>query len=345
MITSNIFDEEYEIRLANKDDISNIMRFIDLYWKKNHIMAVNRSFFEYEFLEKDGQVNFVIAISRENRSIEGVLGFLFSSSQENRRDVWGSIWKVKSGNRGMLGIELLKRMEILSKCRYDIGIGANPTTTIPIMKMLFNRETGKMKHFYMLADLDKENFKIAKISYIPTYCELNFQDVVISINRVEQLEGFFELDERVRDIPYKDLAYLEKHYFKHPIYRYKIYGIHKSGNGQIEAVVICREQEYEDRKVLRIVDYIGDRELMTLTGGFWKTQISNFEYEYVDFYCYGFEDEYLYKAGFSYIKDNDDNVIPNYFSPYVQENIDIWIHVPTDGVLICKADGDQDRPN
>ena len=43
----NAYDVRYEIRLANKSDIDSIMKFIDKYWKKNHIMSRNRELFEY----------------------------------------------------------------------------------------------------------------------------------------------------------------------------------------------------------------------------------------------------------------------------------------------------------
>ena len=52
----NKFDERYEIRLGTKRDIDNIMEFIDLYWKKGHILSIDRKLFEYEFLDGN-QVN------------------------------------------------------------------------------------------------------------------------------------------------------------------------------------------------------------------------------------------------------------------------------------------------
>ena len=69
------------------------------------------------------------------------------------------------------------------------------------------------------------------------------------------------------------------------------------------------------------------------------------EYEYVDFYCLGFEESYILKAGFTLREENDTNIIPNFFSPFVQENIDIWVDSSKEGCLFFKADGDQDRPN
>lgn len=47
----NSFDTYYDIRRAVLDDIPLIMEFIGQYWKENHILAVNRSFFEYEMVQ------------------------------------------------------------------------------------------------------------------------------------------------------------------------------------------------------------------------------------------------------------------------------------------------------
>ena len=45
------YAERYDIRLAKYDEIPQIMAFIENYWKKDHILARDRGFFEYEFLE------------------------------------------------------------------------------------------------------------------------------------------------------------------------------------------------------------------------------------------------------------------------------------------------------
>lgn len=347
MSENNVFDQEYEIRLATPHDIPNIMNFIDKYWKKGHIMATNRSFFEYEFLENDSRVNFIIAISRQKNTLEGILGFLYSSREKDKRDVWGSIWKVKPGNMAMLGLELRKRMEVLSECRYAIGIGANPNTTVPIIKRALRRKTGVMQHFYILSDRKQMDYKIAQIDYYPeNHMNNNSSGVdIVLIKNIDTLRNFFQSDAHLDDIPYKDIDYIQKRYFNHPIYKYKIYGLYAANTNQIQAIVVCRTQECNGGRVLRIVDYVGERQLMSSTSTFWRDQLKNEGYEYIDFFCYGFEEEYLYNAGFALVRENDTNVIPNYFSPFVCENIQIYVHVPVEGVLICKADGDQDRPN
>ena len=65
--------------------------------------------------------------------------------------------------------------------------------------------------------------------------------------------------------------------------------------------------------------------------------------------CYGFNEETLSKAGFRKINlESEEIIAPNYFSPFIQENIKINFMADTKEInklRICKADGDQDRPN
>ena len=59
---------EYNIRFADYEDITTIMRFIDEYWKKGHILARDSELFEWQYVE-DGKVNFVLGFDEENRRL------------------------------------------------------------------------------------------------------------------------------------------------------------------------------------------------------------------------------------------------------------------------------------
>ena len=106
MNSSNKYDEKYDIRLAEYDEIDEIMQFIDEYWRKDHILARDRSFFEYEMVNGE-RVNFVIAKDKDTNKIHGIHGFL-SASKDIKPDMWGCIWKVIPGSMGMLGLEIVK---------------------------------------------------------------------------------------------------------------------------------------------------------------------------------------------------------------------------------------------
>lgn len=64
----------------------------------------------------------------------------------------------------------------------------------------------------------------------------------------------------------------------------------------------------------------------------------------MDLYSYGVAEETMAQAGFRLRKD-DKNIIPNYFEPFVQENVEIYVQVPDEPIAIFRGDGDMDRPN
>lgn len=338
---SNMFDQRYEIRLAKQDDINTIMQFIRENWNDKHIMANNRSFFEYEFLEPDGTVNFIIAVDKTKKTIESIYGFLKASHDKDNLDIWGSFLKTREDNIPLLGVELIKRRLDIVKCRNDIGVGANPKTTIPIMKLL-KRYTAKMTHYYMLSDI--KSFKIAKVSYRPQINKTQYEQYdVIKIDNIQKIVDCFDESKYKEKSPYKDYWYIEHRFFKHPIYKYDVYGV--KFDNSIDALMVVRLQSYENRIAVRLVDYIGNRYLLPGTFEFWNKLLKNSGYEYIDFYCAGFEDYLVQEAGFTSLKDNDTNIIPNYFYPYEQKNVDIWVQSTSPHTLFTKADGDQDRPN
>lgn len=354
----NEFDEHYEIRKANKDDIDAIMKYIDEDWRKGHIMSVNKELFEYEFLEEDDSVNMVLAINRENGRIDGIMGYLCASNCPDKKDIWGSIWKVRDGSISLLGVEIMRRMEEISGCRYHLGMGANPKTNIPLVRVMFKRTGAKLSHYYMLGSVSPEDMRIAKITNLPSPSALDettssntYSFEVRKITNPDDLKPLFATKACLDAVPYKDLWYINKRFFNHPISSYDVYGIFAKESGDEAAAYspvaafVTRVQEANDSSVLRIVDYIGEESAITAAGPFIKKLLDDNNYEYADFYCFGIDDEHLKNGGFICLKDGDENIIPNYFKPFLQENIDIWVHYPVNGARFCKADGDQDRPN
>jgi len=253
------------------------------------------------------------------------------------------MWKVtdKRPVVPFLGIELMKRLIQMTECRTEIGLGANPKTSIPLLKMMLKFWVGKMKHYYRLSD--RSEFKIAKIKKVKMSEKTSSYTYTLKkYNNIDELTATFNLEERKSVRPYKDSWYINKRFFKHPIYKYNIYGACNS-RGKVEAIVISREIECNDRKILRIVDFIGDGKAFLGLYDAFSELIK--EYEYIDFYCYGLEEEFVENAGFIEKKEDDVNIIPNYFEPFIQCNVDIWINSSEYGCMFFKADCDQDRPN
>ncbi|MCR5514848.1 MAG: hypothetical protein K6F41_00180 [Lachnospira sp.] len=339
------FDKRYDIRLANLDDVPLIMKFIDECWRKGHIMSRSRELFDYEYVHNN-EVDFVIAIDKFSKDLEAIFGFIRCQKERNQ-DIWGSMWKVRDDhdNMKLLGIELARRVYILTGCRMHIGNGANPNTTIPLRKIFFREKTAKMKQFYRLNRKIKD-YKIALIKDEDNSfenLETNTRDdySLKKIDNFKELENSYNLNKT--DIyPVKDAYYIKHRYFEHPFYNYLVYGIEI--NGQTSAVIFLRQINIMESSVLRIVDFLGDEEALVGISPSLDKLMQEKKAEYVDFYQFGLEDEILRKAGFINREDTR-NIIPNYFEPFLQENADIWVHYIMDNTRFFKADGDQDRPN
>lgn len=338
------FDKKYDIRLARYEDITKIMEFIDQNWKKNHILARDRDFFEYEFLEEDGTVNVLIAVDKEKKTIEAMQGILRASHDSKNLDIWGCCWKVKPNNMPMLGFEVWRQSQILTKARYQLGCGANPHTSRKILKVMMRSELFKMNHYYILNKKFQEKFCVAKITKFlhSNHSLTNKHDVQMIVNE-RSLEDSYGYIDNTDFVPYKDIAYIKKRYFNHPYYNYEVYKIVE--NERVLSIFVIRIQEYKGNYVARLVDYIGDEHAISQVGYFFDNYIDRKKCEYIDFYNYGIDKEILKTAGFVLKKEEDGNIIPNYFNPFVQENIDIWIYSPCNKAVFCKADGDQDRPS
>ena len=62
--------------------------------------------------------------------------------------------------------------------------------------------------------------------------------------------------------------------------------------------LVCREVEQNETKVLRIVDFSGDKEMLRYISSPIQTLIDANQYEYVDFYQFGIEDKIMKQVSF-----------------------------------------------
>lgn len=330
------------IRRAKYDDIDNIMHFIDTYWKKGHILGTNREFFEYEHCTADKEVNFVISLD-ENSDIEAMLGFIPYSKRN--ADLMTVMWKVREDAKDKtLGIKLIEY--ILNDINHNIvaSPGSNKKV-LPIYKYM-KFKTERMNHYYRL------NKKISDYN-IAVINEKKEKDIDISrpSNTITKVKDFDELLERfsfekyysLNPKPKKEPWYIEKRYFNHPIYKYQIYTIDDKKE-QTDTFIVIRKVKVEKSNVLRIVDIVGDyTKISNITKELDKIVYLN-NSEYIDIYNAGLNEEIFLKSGWI-DRYNTTNIIPNYFEPFIRENIDIYYFSTDEKIVLFKADGDQDRPS
>ncbi len=329
----------FSIRFAKLSDVDAIMNFIAQNWKKDHILSINKSFFLYEYAFNE-QVNFAIAINQLNNEIVGICGFIKNSELLEGSNIWGSIWKVIKTDNPMLGINIIEFINKKSGCKTFSSCGI-AKKTIPIYDYL-RFKTGKLNHYYKLNN--QIDFKIAIINKksILNIEEISQFKIFLFTDFLELSKKFIRLESKNNSYD-KDNWYIEKRYFNHPIYKYKIFGIL---NNEINSILVAREILINESKILRIIDFIGNLSDINHIGKAIENLIQKNNYEYVDFYCNGIDEKILFNAGFCINNINDTNIIPNYFEPFVQENIDIHFFTTCiNDFIVFKGDGDQDRPS
>lgn len=329
------YDQYFEIRLAEKKDIPMIMNFIRDYWKKDHILATNQAFFEYEFLDGN-RVSFVLAIEKETRTLAGLVGYIPYSTG----DVSGAMIKVRPDlSVPMLGLELMRRREQLTDYQSLVAVGVNPQTVVPALRRIFKRKVGVMKHAYMLSE-DKD-YQIAVIREEKNKKREIEYTAYQEINDIEEYAANMDIDKKWTKLPFKSKQYLEKRYFQHPIYHYRKFLV---GREPAKALVVAREVCLRQAKILRIVDYVGDIEQISVVAGLSNQLLERENYEYIDFMVGGLPEGVIESSGFHVLTSDDKNIIPNYFEPFVQKNIEVWYEA-TEDMVVFRADGDGDRPS
>ncbi len=329
------------IRKAEYEDIPAIMAFIDQYWKKDHILAKSRRFFEYQHYYNK-EVSFIIAEVPETKEMEGILGYILYSEGEER-DLFGAIWKVRTNNYPMLGMKMQLYAVRNLNARTFSAVALNPTTLD--MHRKWGAVLGKLKQYYILAG--KDEYNIAKIESRQKIIDYNKETEQFELGvllKVEDVEAVCVWESENGKVPLKSYDFIKHRYFNHPAYHYLKYAIYNKG--KIAGIFIAREIECNNSKILRIVDFLGDVNAIAHTGKALRGLLEKGGYEYIDFYLFGINDKVLNDAGFTERKENDENVIPNYFEPFIQENIDIDFYTSSkEEIVLFKGDGDQDRPN
>lgn len=326
-----------EIRLAKKSDVADIMQFIGQYWKEDHILAKDREFFEWMYVEGE-QCHFEIA--KENGQIYGIYGFI-PYSCKTPTDVGASVWKATyCKEEPFVGLRVSEQLFSDYPIQHYLALGLSRKACR--LARLEGRETEVMKHFYRLGR--RREFQIAVIRnpvVLPVQCHGRRLVPICDENEFCRLVtddwlGNFKV--------YKDTAYLLHRYFHHPIYSYQCYILYDKAE-KISSIFFTRIVRQNESKMMKMIDFIGEPKDFSYIGDSIDEIMVKEELEYVDLYSYGIPEEYLKAAGFMLRDRKDVNIIPNYFEPFVQENVDINVKVQDDDIYMFRGDGDMDRPN
>jgi len=332
--------ELYEIRLLKRCELPLLRDFLNKFWRENHILVRDKIMFDFQHDSGDTEnYDFVIAMHQESKEIHAVLGFIRSSkydgsSNEKPNSIAGAIWKVRDDVKNKeirkVGLELLHYLirKFPNSPYITLGLSGDSQFIYRILKFNF----ALMKQYY-IANPHMENYKICSN---PIIQESNIETDI----KIRELSSISDIESDY--FPLKNREYIINRYINHPIYKYRVWGIFDN-DVQI-CIWITRDIQLHKAKCIRIVDMIGHTHYTKSLLKEVQAILLQEHAEYIDCFNYGIEPSIFMSQGFNEV--SGDTIIPNYFEPFLQQNIDVYCasYYKTP-VVLFKGDADQDRPN
>ena len=350
------------IKFADEKERKFILQFINNNWKKNHIFVRKPEVFDWQHkspFENSDKLTFIIARKIDeidDNSILAILGYIpykrFDINLEND-GLALAIWKVKNGIKSPgIGLQLLKFLEREISPSMILSIGITEVVK-PIYKVL-NYEMGELKHVALFSPNKIKKTKVASgTDLIPPYQPSSEKEKKLKICRVSNDSIDDKIKEKIDKLGTysflnKSFTYVEKRYLLHPFYEYDLFLISVSNSET--ALFVWRKVKANNSQILRIVDIVGNTNILSQCTNFFIKKLNQASCEYIDLLCHGIDEVIIKKAGFVSADDYSDLILPNYFSPFLQKNITIdfayKLHKNKNKkVVFFRGDSDQDRPN
>ncbi|KYH36012.1 hypothetical protein CLTEP_04060 [Clostridium tepidiprofundi DSM 19306] len=336
----------YEIRFCKISEEEKLLNFLKENWKEDHIFIKNKELFRWQHLDRiNNRINFVVAENKNDGEFDAILGFIpFKQYDKNLKnnDLWYAIWKIKKEKTlgKIRGIDLLFFVEDKLNLNSSAGIGMSKYSVKSFTQNGFTM--GKLSHYYLLNESLCE-YKIAKIPLNSSLSHTPYRNTNTTIRELYNISELESIKELYK--PYKSPAFIKNKYLNHPVYSYKLYGIYCFN--KLLSVLVTRKISILDRSCIRIIDIYGRLNKVGNISAQLQEILKKENAEYIDCYNYGIDEQIFTTLGFLK-KEHDNNIIiPNYFEPFEQKNIEIICgHKGNyDEYVFFKGDSDQDRPN
>lgn len=334
-----------EIRRCRSDEIGLVMRFIDQHWQKDHVLATSRVLMDWQHGADDGSYDYLIAI--RDGQLLGILGYIatrhFDPQLAGRNVIWLALWKVLN-DCGVAGLGL-RMLNVLNHVEAHIAIAVNGINIAhPPMYRALSYRVAELQRFFVVNPGQPRHLIQAA-----NECEL-------PILRGQGSE-FVEMTERSLSAlppaqiasgatPDKSPNYFLNRFLRHPFYRYRVFLA--SGKDHKPALYATRVAQHDGANALRIVDFAGDPAAIAYCGASLAKLMNEECAEYADFWQLGLPEQNFTVAGFAKLDPDGLLIVPNYFEPYLARNGRMHCAIRSSDpstTVICRADGDQDRPN
>lgn len=343
MVAKTSSDPRLILRFGDDADIGIVTDFIEEHWKQGHILSRDRELFEYMYLEKDGRLNFVIAFDPQSNEVIAILGYIPSDALHSRISL--SMWKARSDahlRKYKAGLAVLRFLiyELKPISIFSTGTTIEAGEFFKFLGYSFNA----MSH-HVIVNSEISGFRIIKN---PPLCTFHSQSSDLPESSLAVIKSDEDLRIAASKLDFaealKDVDYLCHRYLNHPRFNYEVREVML--NAKTVGILFFRRVFANDRSCIRIIDVVGAEACLKSAIRPLALEMTASGDEYIDLLSWGLDSNQLNEAGFANCQEYADCVVPEYFSPFSQTNVDRWLftNLP-DTEIIYKGDGDQDRPN
>lgn len=325
---NRFFNKGYKICLAKDKDKNNIQKFINKYWKKNHILVKDTKLFNFQHGKKK-ILNWVLAKNNKTKNIVGILGLIsknyFDKGYISKKDdIWIVLIMVAQKLRPPkgLGTQMIKFFVNYFKPNSVSAIGIN--FKISKLYKRLGLKVNYLNHYYF------QNNKLKKLA-----------NNDYKITNEKNFKNFLKF--KFFDQNHKNFNYFKNRYKLHPTYKY--YFISFSKNETIYNFIVLRKIKKNNIIRLRIIDVGSINNLKILNKKILNNLLLTHKAKYIDFLNYGLSKNMLKKVGFKLKEKN--KIIPHHFEPFQNKNINVMIAYKNklNKFRVFKGDSDLDRPS
>jgi len=337
---------ELSIRPMEHGELQQLVDFLKVFWSESHIFVNHPKLFDWQYKGSD-KYNAIVAV--KDKRVTGFMGFIPQSHFDPKLptfQIFLALWVADEESGVSIGLRLFHKIINDYQPQFIGTLGINPKV-IDFHK--WQKFTVSPMNHHVIFSPYVTQFDIAKMSD-----EIFVQEKSPQLNHDfleitnEELLGLNSTPLYGFQTPMKSDQFIIERYLEHPTYCYKVFALKNSS--ELLSLSIIRLIQNGDSVVLRFVDYVGSNESLTKLYPHLLNLLKQYGAEYIDLYSYGIPLNLLESAGFQDRSILEGVIVPNYFEPFVQENVEIdcafkLFNNDLPPVRLFKGDGDQDRPS
>jgi len=328
-MTESLVKRGVRYRRAHVEERDRLMAFLSAHWRADHMFATSGDWLDWQHLGADGErYHVLIAEPESGGDMFGFLGVM----PIRKRAVWTGIWTVTASAPNLTGLGMFSALNAIYQPDYIGSIGVNALAR-RVLTMLRHR-TGVCDTYYLanpgMTQVIGAN--LAKGACAPD------GPVKLSVVSLEQTDRWSIAG------GHTVAGQLDLRYGAAAAFAYRFIAVSADGAPEPALVLVVRTIEAQGSRLMRIVDALGNPEEapafgQALIDGFLKPE----GLEYADLAVGGDDTSDFGRLGF-HLRSGD-AILPSYFDPFVQSNVDLGFSIYGEGRFIFRGDGDQDRPN